>query len=115
MFHLPDDKFRKLHPLFKERGDDQNGYFEFPFQGYTCRCIASNGFGWEHVSISLNVPLIPDWQTMCYVKSMFWDKEDTVIQFHPPETKYVNNNPYVLHLWRPIDFEIPVPDPKLVG
>lgn len=32
-----------------------------------------------------------------------------VTQFHPPKSEYINNYPYCLHLWKPIDTEIPHP------
>lgn len=63
------------------------------------RIIASDGDGWEHVSISLNFR-DPTWDEMCYFKSLFWDEEDFVVQMHPPKSDYVNNHPYCLHLWR---------------
>jgi hypothetical protein len=70
--------------------------------------------GWEHVSVSKKT-YTPTWDEMCYVKSLFWDEEDTVIQYHPAKSQYVNNHPYCLHLWRPTKERVPVPDPILVG
>lgn len=52
---------------------------------------------------------------MHYIKTLFWDKEDTVIQYHPPQSQYVNCHPFTLHLWRPIGLTIPVPPSILVG
>lgn len=79
----------------------------------------SIGVEWEHVSAkaSKNIGgkvkyMIPTWDEMCYVKSLFWDPEDCVMQLHPPESEYVNYNEAVLHLWRPIGVEIPQP-PKI--
>ena len=37
---------------------------------------------------------------MCFVKDLFWDETETVIQFHPPRSEYVNNHNFCLHLWR---------------
>ena len=69
--------------------------------------------GWEHVSVSLpDKNRTPNWAEMCFVKNIFWDKDECVVQYHPPETEYVNNHPYTLHLWRPINQKIPVP-PKI--
>ena len=70
--------------------------------------IASDGGGWEHVSVSRE-DRIPNWREMCHVKDMFWDAEDCVIQYHPPKSKYVNNHKFVLHLWRPIGVDVPMP------
>lgn len=67
------------------------------------RVIASNGLGWEHVSVSRQ-DRCPTWAEMCAVKAFFWDKEDTVVQFHPN----------CLHLWRPTTFQIQTPPNYLV-
>ena len=72
--------------------------------------IASDGAGWEHVSVSLK-HRTPTWEEMCLVKSLFWDQEDAVIQIHPPSSEYVNNHEFTLHLWRRLNtnyfFETP--------
>lgn len=78
------------------------------------KIIASDGAGWEHVSVSLP-HRCPTWPEMSMVKAIFWEPEDCVIQFHPPESEYVNNHPFCLHLWRPTDHDIPTPPSILVG
>ena len=70
--------------------------------------------GWEHVSVSTD-RRPPNWQEMCWVKDAFWDAEETVVQFHPPRSQYVNLHPFTLHLWRPIDGHIKLPPSILVG
>lgn len=63
---------------------------------------------WEHVSVSLfnqrdakgNPARLPTWDEMCAVKEMFWTADETVIQFHPAQDKYVNAFD-CLHLWKP--------------
>jgi hypothetical protein len=76
---------------------------------------------WEHVSVSIafpekKIPLrCPSWEEMCYIKSLFWDEVDCVLQYHPSKDQYVNRHPYVLHLWRPIGQVIPIPDKSMVG
>lgn len=78
--------------------------------------VASDGLGWEHVSVSiLSHNRSPLWEEMCWIKDQFWDKEDVVVQYHPPESEYVNNHKYCLHMWRPTLADIPVPDSLLVG
>lgn len=52
---------------------------------------------------------------MCWVKGKFWDPEAAVVQYHPPASAYLNCHPYCLHLWRPIDVEMLLPSPILVG
>lgn len=38
--------------------------------------------GWEHVSVSVR-HRTPNWTEMCWVKDLFWEDDETVIQFHP--------------------------------
>jgi len=76
--------------------------------------IASDGLGWEHVSVSRR-DRCPTWDEMCQVKGLFWDDDDCVVQYHPPKSQYVNNHPYCLHLWRQVGSEFPSPPAVLVG
>jgi len=66
---------------------------------YPLRVIASDGEGWEHVSISLP-NRCPTWGEMSLIKNLFWGDDDMVIQFHPPKSEYINCHPFCLHLWR---------------
>lgn len=83
--------------------------------------IASSGdesIPWEHVSvraIDYKGERVPTWEEMCFIKAAFWDDEECVVQFHPPRSEYVNNHPYVLHLWKPIGLEMPRPPKIAVG
>lgn len=95
-------------------GDDTCGVFFIDMDGQNIRAIASAGFGWEHVSISL-IDRCPTWNEMCNVKSLFWDDDDCVIQYHPPKKDYINNHEYCLHLWRPIGVDLPMPPKIMVG
>ena len=91
-----------------------NGAFWVKTKKCVFTVIASDQMGWEHVSVSL--PLrCPTWEEMCFIKSLFWDQDDCVIQYHPSEKDYVNNHPHCLHLWRPIGQEIPTPPSFMVG
>lgn len=38
---------------------------------------------------------------MCYVKDMFFEEDECVVQYYPSKKDYVNIHPYVLHLWKP--------------
>ena len=116
------NKHRKRHPFW--RGPDVNtgwnGLFEFNLPGLETRpirCVSSNGHGWEHVSVSFpnHHKSCPSWPLMCAIKDLFWDAEDTVVQFHPAKSQYVNNHPGCLHLWRPTEATLPVPDMMLIG
>lgn len=121
MFHVP-EKYRVREGLMgSDERDGNNGMFMVPRKKarkggkpFTLKVIASDGLGWEHVSVSLyNRP--PTWEEMCRIKDMFWDEEDMVIQYHPAKSQYVNNHPNCLHLWRPIGQNVPFPDYILVG
>jgi len=105
---------RVMNPLVGELGDAQNGAFliEGPFR--TLRIIASNGYGWEHVSVSIQARA-PNWQEMCFAKDLFWSEDDCAVQFHPARAHYRNYHPNCLHLWRQIGVEMAVPDPNMVG
>ena len=94
-------------------GDDFGAFLIFTPAGRELKIIASSGdaergIEWEHVSVSLS-NRCPTWEEMCLVKSLFWDDEETVIQLHPPKSKWINNHPYCLHLWRPLKESIPLP------
>lgn len=52
--------------------------------------IWSYAGGWEHVSICPK-NRTPDWNEMCLLKDVFWNEDETVIQYHPAKTNYVNN------------------------
>lgn len=76
------------------------GAFRLKMGKQKLRCIASHDCGWEHVSVSIKGVKIPTWDQMSFVKRMFWDEDDLVVQYHPAEDNYVNIHPGVLHLWR---------------
>ncbi len=87
-------------------------------------CLATEGsdeIPWEHVSVSVKsygfneLNRCPSWEEMCFIKDLFWDKEDTVIQFHPPESEYVSQHHYVLHLWRKMGENAETPPSEAVG
>lgn len=62
--------------------------------------VGKNEGGWEHVSIELYARRLPTWNEMCYIKDLFWDAEEEVVQIHPKKSHYVNLTE-ALHLWRP--------------
>lgn len=94
------------------RGMD--GAFTFPFESFIISVISGTAFGWEHVSASLK-RRCPNWREMSYIKDLFWEDEETVVQYHPKKSEYVNNHSFCLHLWKPIDKEIELPPSILTG
>lgn len=112
-FRVP-EKYR-VHFPGNPPGDKTNGTFRIPLKhGQTVFVIASDGMGWEHVSVSRK-DRCPTWEEMCQVKALFWGPEDCVLQFHPPESQYVNLHPHCLHLWRETGRDMPTPPMLLVG
>lgn len=97
-----------------------NGAFQIPLEGppkLTVFVIASDGGGWDHVSVSLPPPGLrtPSWRTMCAVKALFFRDDEWVAQFHPATEAYVNNHAGCLHLWRPQRIDFPQPPSWMVG
>lgn len=76
--------------------------------------IASFGHGWDHVSVSTTLRC-PTWEEMDFVKRLFFDDRECVMQLHPPRAEWVNCHPYCLHLWRPQQAAIPQPPQWMVG
>jgi hypothetical protein len=129
MMHVPEYARDTTHPqLGSDRSYGDNGVFDVEScePGWRLAIIASDGTdpqvpecrGWEHVSVHAyrraGAQLrTPTWREMCAVKELFWDAEDVVMQLHPRRSEYVNQHPFVLHLWR--HARIPSPPPILVG
>lgn len=116
MFRLP-NKYRCRTGNCGSTDDYGNNmlfYLPNPYKkSLTLKVIASNSEGWEHVSVS-TVKRCPFWAEMCYVKGLFWDDEDCVVQYHPPKSAHVNCHPYCLHLWRSTTVVFPSPPIALV-
>lgn len=98
------DQLRQVHPTM---GESPSGAMYGFFMSGDLRIISSGEthkgeYGeWEHVSVSL-ADRCPTWEEMCAVKDLFWMPEECVLQFHPPQSAYVNNMPFCLHLWKPL-------------
>lgn len=78
--------------------------------------IWSTGGGWDHVSVRpFKSSYMPSWDDMCALKDMFFHEDETVVQYHPAKSEYVNNLPNCLHLWKPTAAELPTPPAIMVG
>lgn len=112
------EKFRlkKAGPWSSSIVDGNCGAFDISCRrtGAVLTVLASDTEGWEHVSVSLPFRC-PTWDEMCFIKDIFWGEEETVIQFHPPRSQYVNNHDFCLHLWKPIGIQVPLPPSSMVG
>lgn len=76
--------------------------------------IFSTGCSFEHLSVS-TLSRCPTWEEMCYMKDVFWNDDEVCMQLHPKKEEYVNNHDYCLHIWKPINQEIPTPPSVLIG
>jgi len=125
--HLERYRVREMSLWSSARGD-RFGVFSIPFHriglkgGSLMVCVATEGnaeIPWEHVSLRIDLPdgtqRCPTWAEMSAAKDLFWCDDECVIQFHPPKAEYVNNHPFVLHLWRPIGVPIPRPPTIALG
>jgi len=63
---------------------------------------------WLHLSIA-RPDRLPTWDELKTAKTLFLGRETMAIQVMPPESKYVNQHPYCLHLWHCLDGD-PCPD-----
>lgn len=114
MFRVPEQFRVRAGKLATTADDGNNGMFMVRLRHrQVVKVIASDGLGWEHVSVSRE-DRCPSWDEMCQVKALFWEPEDCVLQYHPPEADYVNTHPFCLHLWRPIEVAVPRPPMLLV-
>lgn len=110
------EKHRVRTGMFKsDRSYGNNGKFEIlgPYKNILT-VVISDGMGWDHVSVSLP-NRTPRWGEMCFIKDLFFEEEEVVIQFHPPKSKYIDNHPHCLHMWKPHKFTIPMPPTSMVG
>lgn len=116
------ERYRVQIPTHLSRKGDQFGVFMINGEGKVLRIISTPGnteHPWEHVSVSVvsvygaSGTRIPFWGEMCQVKDLFWNGDETVVQYHPPKSDYVNCHPHTLHLWKPWGAELPRP-PKVM-
>lgn len=92
-------------------GDHKNGAFAFRDGLFV---ICSDGEGWEHVSVSRK-SRTPSYEDMTRIKGMFWHEDDCVMQLFVPVADHVNYHEHCLHMWRPLNAEIPRPPSIMVG
>lgn len=117
------ESFRRVHPVLGPTIEGSlMGFFQakYPKHDKVINIISSGRSEnwnamteWEHVSVSLP-HRCPTWDEMVFVKDLFWNEDETVIQFHPKKSEYVNNMPYCLHLWKPLK-ELELPPSLCVG
>lgn len=119
------DAARVADPRTRWAGDANHGAFQFPSLtgGPAIRVVASSGYGWDHVSVTVAAKRCPTWEEMTQVRRLFFRDNEAVMQYHAPIADYVTGengtgHPFCLHLWRPYDPRVgalPVPPKWMVG
>lgn len=97
-------------------GDDTCGAFRIPssIDRQLLMVVASNGEGWDHVSVSRR-NRCPNWEEMEHVAALFFKDDETAMQLHVPRAEHLSLHPYCLHWWRPHDAAIPRPPSNMVA
>ena len=118
------DKFRHNEGAHVSKPGDTFGAFiiaDPASKGVELRVIANDGsdpeYPWDHISCHaydhfFKKVRTPAWEQMCFLKSLFWEEDECVIQYHPAKDDYVNLHPHVLHLWKSVKEPFPMP-PKV--
>ena len=114
MRDLEDIKKNSYLKIKKEGQDGFGGTFYDKKSRCNLNFIMSWGAGFEHCSVSMPTRC-PSWEQMCVMKELFWKDDEVCMELHPAKDNYVNNHPYCLHIWRPINQEIPIPPTIMVG
>ncbi len=134
MFHVP-NKYRmtlknmskrKTHNMAKTlcstNAEGNQGVFIIPHTNPKNRrtinlsVMCSSDDQWEHCSVLVEgKKRTPTWEEMCFIKDMFWDDHDVVVQYHPAKKDYVNNANFTLHLFRSVTTQFPTPPNIMVG
>lgn len=103
--------------IFGSTGDEHNGVFKVFVGGRSFMVIASNGGGWDHVSVTpcnTKRKTCPTWEEMCHIKDMFFEPDEWAVEYHPAKEDYVNNHALCLHLWRPTSADLVTPPKAFV-
>lgn len=108
------EQFRDLRYSHKKSGANGLFWVPSPISNNDLKVIVSDGMEWDHVSVSLP-NRCPNWIEMSHIKDLFFDDSETVVQFHPKKSEYVNCHPNCLHLWRSQSEEHKLPPTILTG
>ena len=111
----------KLQILTESKNDECEiqirAYYTDPVTRKRYWCKFTKAFGWEHLAITPQPQRnkVPEWDVMCKVKDIFWDEEECCVEYHPRKSQYINNNEVCLHIWKPLNIELPEPPTILLG
>lgn len=109
------DMFRLPNPGDGQIYRDNDGIYSVPCRSSSVplRVIASDGLGWDHVSVSLPTRT-PTWEEMEFVRKLFFRDDEVVLQFGVPESAHINVHNFCLHWWRPQGVDIQLPPREMV-
>ncbi len=111
------DRSARVIAFYGDTGDGGNGVFNVPSPIDSARMhiVASDGGGWDHVSVSRS-NRCPNWIEMEHVKRLFFRPDEVCMQLHVAVSNHKSLHPYCLHIWRPTNgAEIPLPDSLMVA
>lgn len=110
------DTSRAVIAHFGSVGDETCGCFwiNSPVDSAPMRVVASNGEGWDHISISRK-NRCPNWPEMEHAKRLFFQDDETAMQLHVPVSDHRSFHDFCLHIWRPHSFDIPRPPAIMVA
>lgn len=126
MFRVPEHFRVKEGKLASTKENGNNGLFKIHLPTKNCNafCLVSDNGGWEQVSVrveDLNKQLkggsrirIPNSEELKFLKNVFWDRDETVIQYHFADSKETGSE-YALHLFRHKTRCFPEPPSFLFG
>ena len=69
MFKIPNKYCIQARYFGSNDAIDSNGVFSIPLGPLVRNVMASDGMGWEHVSVSLR-NRTPNWREMCFIKGL---------------------------------------------
>jgi hypothetical protein len=92
-----------------------NGAFLVPLEGELWHVVISDRMGWKHLSASnAQKRMLPSWTVLTRLKDAFFGDDEWVVLYIPGKDDYINDHPFVHHLWTPLNQELPKPDIVLV-
>lgn len=95
--------------------DGWNGCFLVPLDGELYHVMIGDGMGWKHLSVTnAQRKVLPTWGAMARLKDLFYGDDEWACQFFPAKDDYINDHPFCLHIWMPLDEPLPHPSIALV-
>lgn len=108
-----------------DKGEETVGYYvkHERIRDYVYQCFVDESKDIEHVSVTLlaiekkrfrEVSRTATWQEMCFIKDLFFNEDEEVIQIHRSRIKGEAITTRTLHLWKyvPVVEEVSNPDVK---